>query len=148
MTAGHDINSPAQMMWTVKATGSLAVRRESFLLDGGYMAVGSIEPQFFAQLLAGLEFLADDVPGQVDSGRYDELRPAFAGRFATKTREECTAISVGTDACVTSVLNWAEAADSEHLPARRTPAPRFSGTPAPLPGTPPRHTTSLDDIDG
>ena len=61
----------SQMMWTMKATGSLRDERESFLLDGGapfyrtyetsdgkYMAVGAIEPQFFAQLLTGLELVA------------------------------------------------------------------------------------------
>ena len=68
----------AQMMWTMKATGSLKDERESFLLDGGapfyriyecsdggYMAVGSIEPQFFAQLLAGLGLTPEDVPEPV-----------------------------------------------------------------------------------
>ena len=161
----------AQMMWTMKATGALVDRRESFLLDGGapfyrtyetsdggYMAVGAIEPQFFAQLLAGLGFKADDVPGQFEAGRYDEMRAAFVERFATRTRDEWTAIFAGTDACVTPVLNWAEAASSEHLLARRTlvdidgvkqaaPAPRFSRTPASLPGTPPAHSTSVNDIE-
>jgi alpha-methylacyl-CoA racemase len=79
------------MMWTMKATGALTDRRESFLLDGGapfyrvyacsdggHMAVGSIEPQFFAQLLAGLGFAPDEVPHQYDLGRYDEMRTIFA----------------------------------------------------------------------
>jgi len=76
----------AQMMWTMKATGSLKDQRESFLLDGGapyyrtyetsdgeYMAVGSIEPQFFAQLISGLGLSADEVPNQFepDSRRVD-----------------------------------------------------------------------------
>src|SRR3954469_4221191 len=65
----------AQMMWTMKSTGALRDERESFLLDGGapfyrvyetadgkHVAVGSIEPQFFAQLLAGLELEPDEVP--------------------------------------------------------------------------------------
>ena len=39
------------------------------------MAVGAIEPQFFAQLLARLELTVDDVPGQFESGRYDESAP-------------------------------------------------------------------------
>ena len=68
----------AQMMWTMKSTGALRDERESFLLDGGapfyrcyetadgkYMAVGAIEPQFFAALLAGLGFAADEVPEPV-----------------------------------------------------------------------------------
>jgi len=69
----------AQMMWTMKSTGSLRNRRESFLLDGGapfyrcyetsdgkYVAVGAIEPQFFAALLSGLGLSPDEVPGQLD----------------------------------------------------------------------------------
>ena len=71
----------AQMMWTMKAIGSLRDERESFLLDGGapfyrcyetsdgkYMAVGAIEPQFFAELLTGLGLSADEVPNQLDLG--------------------------------------------------------------------------------
>lgn len=160
----------AQMMWTMRATGSLRDERESFLLDGGapyyrtyetsdggYMAVGSIEPQFFAQLLAGLGLSADEIPGQFELARYDEMRAILTERFATKTRAEWTEIFAGTDACVTPVLTWGEAADNEHLRARSTllsidgvdqaaPAPRFSRTPAGTPGTPPKGTTAIEDI--
>ncbi|MCV7215885.1 CoA transferase [Mycobacterium crocinum] len=161
----------AQMMWTMKATGSLTDQRESFLLDGGapfyrvyetadggYMAVGAIEPQFFAQLLAGLGLSADDVPGQYDRARYPEMRELFTRTFAGKTRDEWTTIFAGTDACVTPVLSWTEAAAGEHLLARRTlidvdgtqqaaPAPRFSRSAAGPVGPPPQATTSLADID-
>ncbi len=161
----------AQMMWTMKATGSLTDQRESFLLDGGapfyrvyetadggYMAVGAIEPQFFAQLLAGLGLSADDVPGQYDRTRYPEMRELFSRTFAGKTRDEWTTIFAGTDACVTPVLSWTEAAAGEHLLARRTlidvdgtqqaaPAPRFSRSAAGPVGPPPQATTSLADID-
>ncbi|OMB97215.1 carnitine dehydratase [Mycobacterium sp. NS-7484] len=160
----------SQMMWTMRATGSLRDERESFLLDGGapyyrtyetsdggYMAVGAIEPQFFAQLVAGLGLDAAAIPGQFELARYDELRDIFTERFATKTRDEWTEIFAGTDACVTPVLTWGEAAESEHLRARSTlvsvdgvaqaaPAPRFSRTAAGTPGQPPQASTSLDDI--
>lgn len=160
----------SQMMWTMRATGSLRDERESFLLDGGapyyrtyetsdggYMAVGSIEPQFFAQLLTGLGLNADEIPGQFELARYDEMREILTERFATKTRDEWTKIFAGTDACVTPVLTWGEAADNEHLRARSTlievggveqaaPAPRFSRTPAGAPGTPPQGTTAIEDI--
>lgn len=160
----------AQMMWTMRATGSLRDERESFLLDGGapyyrtyetsdggYMAVGSIEPQFFAQLLAGLGLSADEIPGQFELARYDEMRAILTERFATKTRDEWTEVFAGTDACVTPVLTWGEAAENEHLRARSTlvsvdgvdqaaPAPRFSRTPAGTPGTPPKGTTAIEDI--
>lgn len=161
----------AQMMWTMKATGSLADQRESFLLDGGapfyrtyaaadggYLAVGSIEPQFFAALLTGLGLSADELPGQFDRDRWPQLREVFEARFAERTRDEWVAVFDGTDACVTPVLTWAEAADSAHLLTRHTlvdvdgvrqaaPAPRFSRTPAGPVGTPPRHTTPIVDLD-
>lgn len=160
----------AQMMWTMKSTGTLRDQRESFLLDGGapfyrtyecsdggYMAVGSIEPQFFAQLLSGLGLSADDVPNQFDLGRYDEMRTIFAERFASKSRAEWTAVFAGTDACVTPVLTWTEAAVDEHLTALSTvvtaggveqaaPAPRFSRTPAGPVGAPPNGTTPIDQV--
>jgi alpha-methylacyl-CoA racemase len=160
----------AQMMWTINATGNLRDQRESFMLDGGapfyrtyetadggYMAVGSIEPQFFAALLTGLGLSPDEVPPQSDAGRYDEMRALFTDRFATRTRDEWTTTFAGTDACVTPVLTWTEAAANQHLRQRATliepdgvtqaaPAPRFSRTPAGRVGTPPAATTALDEI--
>jgi alpha-methylacyl-CoA racemase len=160
----------SQMMWTMKATGSLRDERESFLLDGGapfyrtyetsdgrYMAVGAIEPQFFAELLRGLELTADDVPSQFEVGAYQTMQKIFTERFASKTRDEWTQVFAGTDACVTPVLTWTEAAENEHLRARSTvldnggveqaaPAPRFSRTPSGPVGTPPKNTTALDEI--
>jgi alpha-methylacyl-CoA racemase len=160
----------AQMMWTMKATGALKDQRESFLLDGGapyyrtyetadgqHMAVGSIEPQFFSQLLAGLELSADEVPSQFELGRYPEMQQIFTERFATKTRAEWSEIFEGTDACVTPVLTWTEAAENEHLRARGTvvqvdgvdqaaAAPRFSRTPAGPIGSPPQEATALNEI--
>lgn len=160
----------AQMMWTMKSTGSLQDQRESFLLDGGapyyrtyetsdgqYMAVGAIEPQFFAQLVSGLGLAPDELPNQFDLGRYDEMREIFAQRFATRTRAEWTEVFDGTDSCVTPVLTWTEAALDEHLLARGTvvtangvdqaaPAPRFSRTPSGPVGSPPSGTTPLDQI--
>src|ERR1700709_2018434 len=115
----------------MKATGSLKGEREAFMLDGGapfyrtyetsdghYMAVGSIEPQFFAQLLSGLGLSADEVPGQFERDRYDEMRTTFTDRFTSRTRAEWTDVFAGTDACVTPVLTWTEAAQNEHLRAR------------------------------
>lgn len=160
----------SQMMWTMRATGALQDQRESFLLDGGapyyrtyetsdgkHMAVGAIEPQFFAQMVAGLGLSAEEIPGQFELARYDELRVILTDRFASKTRDEWTAIFAGTDACVTPVLTWGEAAENDHLRARETlvavdgvdqaaPAPRFSRTPAPTPGTPPQGSHEIGEI--
>jgi alpha-methylacyl-CoA racemase len=160
----------AQMMWTMKSTGALRDERESFLLDGGapfyrcyetsdgkYMAVGAIEPQFFAALLTGLGLSPDDVPGQLDIVSYQRMYDVFAERFASRTRDEWTQVFGGTDACVTPVLTWREAAVGDHLKARSTvitahgveqaaPAPRFSRTPAGPVGPPPPTTTPIDEI--
>lgn len=159
-----------QVMWTMKATGSLRDERESFLLDGGapfyrtyatadggHVAVGAIEPQFFAQLLTGLGLSAEQVGDQYDRAGYPRMRALFTERFAGRTRDEWTAVFAGTDACVTPVLTWREAAADEHLRARATivdldgvdqaaPAPRFSRTPAGVPGRPPQETTPIDEI--
>ena len=121
------------------------------------MAVGAIEPQFFAHLLVGLSLKADDVPTQSDVGRYDEMRMIFAERFASKTRDEWSAVFAGTDACVTPVLTWTEASANEHLAARSTivtndgvyqaaPAPRFSRTPSGPVRTPPGGATPIEDV--
>jgi alpha-methylacyl-CoA racemase len=160
----------AQMMWTMKAIGSLRDKRESFLLDGGapfyrcyetsdgkYMAVGAIEPQFFAALLTGLGLSPDEVPGQLEIGSYPQMYDVFAQRFASRTRDEWTEVFAGTDACVTPVLTWSEAATDDHLNARSTvitahgveqaaPAPRFSRTPPGPVGPPPAATTPIDEI--
>ncbi|GAB3218237.1 CaiB/BaiF CoA transferase family protein [Mycolicibacterium hippocampi] len=160
----------AQMAWTMKAAGTLKDERESFLLDGSapfyrtyetadgrYMAVGAIEPQFYARLLTGLGLSAESLPAQMDRSAFPDMQKLFAERFATKTRDEWTEIFAGTDACVTPVLTWTEAAHSEHLRARETvvtrngvdqaaPAPRFSRTPPDPAAAPPRGATPIDRI--
>ncbi|MBB2990777.1 alpha-methylacyl-CoA racemase [Mycolicibacterium iranicum] len=160
----------SQIAWTMKAVGSLRDERESFLLDGGtpyyrtyetadgrHVAVGAIEPQFYAQLLAGLGLAAEDLPDQGDRSGHPAMHRLFAERFAARTRDEWARIFAGTDACVTPVLTWQEAADNAHLRARATmvtahgvdqaaPAPRFSRTPAPPPARPPQHTTPAHSI--
>jgi len=161
----------SQMAWTMKSTGTLKDQRESFMLDGGapfyrtyetsdgkYMAVGAIEPQFFAQLLAGLGVWSSDVPNQLDAEAFPQVHKLFAEKFAGKTRDQWAEIFAGTDACVTPVLTWGEAAQNEHLRARSTlvtsngvdqaaPAPRFSRTPSAPVGAPPKTTTPIDEID-
>src|SRR5215208_6401387 len=123
--------------------------------DGKYMAVGAIEPQFFAQLLAGLGLSASDVPNQLNAEPFPTVHKLFAEKFAGKTRDEWTKIFAGSDACVTPVLTWREAAQNEPLRARSTlvtangvdqaaPAPRFSRTPSGPIAAPPKSTTSID----
>jgi alpha-methylacyl-CoA racemase len=110
--------------------------------DGQWMAVGALEPRFYAALLAGLGL--PDAPDRADPRNWPELRARFTARFAERTRDEWAATFAGTDACVEPVLSLAEAAADDHLTARGTyvtgdgmiqpgPAPRFSRTPGQLP---------------
>ncbi|MFF3721009.1 CaiB/BaiF CoA transferase family protein [Streptomyces erythrochromogenes] len=124
--------------------------------DGGYMAVGALEQQFydtFTELLG----IGDRAPARKDIARWGELREAVAARFRTRTREEWTAVFEGTDACVAPVLTLREAPGHPHLAARGTftdfggivqpaPAPRFSATPVAVttgPALPGAHTESV-----
>ena len=112
--------------------------------DGGYVAVGAIEPQFYEALLAGLGLDADDLPAQNDQARWPELRERIAGAIGGESRSHWTQVFEGTDACVAPVLSMGELAEHHHLASRGTivdvdgapqpaPAPRFSRTPAPEP---------------
>jgi len=109
--------------------------------DGRHVAVGAIEPQFFAALLTGLGLPPEWRALQNDAGRREELRALIAAAFVTRTRDAWAEHFAGTDACVTPVLGMTEAPAGEHLAARGTfetfagatvaaPAPRFSETPA------------------
>ncbi|WP_030441608.1 CaiB/BaiF CoA transferase family protein, partial [Actinoplanes subtropicus] len=113
--------------------------------DGGFLAVGAIEPAFYRALLTGLGLAdAPDLPGQHDRTGWPALRDRFARTFATRTRDEWAAVFAGSDACVTPVLSPAEAPAHPHNRARDTfvevegrpqpaPAPRFGRTPAAAP---------------
>ncbi|WP_077800985.1 CaiB/BaiF CoA-transferase family protein [Streptomyces sp. JHA26] len=107
--------------------------------DGGYMAVGALEPQFYAEFLQRLG-ARGEVPAREDTARWGELRETIAARFKARTRDEWTAVFTDSDACVAPVLSLREAPHHPHLAARGTftdhggitqpaPAPRFSATP-------------------
>ncbi len=109
--------------------------------DGGHMAVGALEPQFFAELLERLGISDEEFPSQHDRQAWTAMRSAFGGRFKMKTRDEWTRHFAGSDACVTPVLSMSEAPRHPHNVKRSTfvevdgvtqpgPAPRFTGTPA------------------
>ncbi|MGB7373008.1 CaiB/BaiF CoA transferase family protein [Pontixanthobacter sp.] len=120
--------------------------------DGKYISIGSIEPQFYAELrrLAGLDGDAA-FDAQHDRAAWPELKARLTDLFRTKSRAEWGAIMEHTDVCYAPVLTMSEAAQHPHNVARQTfveiagdmqpaPAPRYSGTqtatpaPAPLPG--------------
>ena len=136
------------------AAGSWKPEREANMLDGGahfygtyacsdgkFIALGSIEPQFYALLRkhAGLDDPAFDA--QRDPNAWPALRAKLAAVIATKTQAEWTALMAETDVCMAPVLSLAEAPLHPHNVARGTfvqvngvtapgPAPRFFGTPS------------------
>ena len=106
--------------------------------DGRYVAVGPLEPPFYAALLAGLGLDAEDLPAQWDPSGWPELRRRFTAAFAAEPREHWEGVFADSQACVTPVLDMTEAPDHPHLAARGTfvvdpvsggrvpgPAPRF-----------------------
>jgi alpha-methylacyl-CoA racemase len=108
--------------------------------DGGYVSIGSIEPQFYAELLrlTGLE--GEDLPRQMDRSQWPAFKEKLAGIFRSKTRDEWCRIMEGTDVCFAPVLTMGEAIQHPHNVERNTfvevagraqpgPAPRFSRTP-------------------
>lgn len=108
--------------------------------DGGFIAVGALEPQFYAELLRVLEIDPAEAP-QWDRARWPELKERFAAVFKQRTRAEWARVLERAEACATPVLSLREAPAHEHNRHRGTfierggivqpaPAPRFSRTPA------------------
>ncbi|SDT42621.1 CaiB/BaiF CoA transferase family protein [Actinoplanes derwentensis] len=124
--------------------------------DGGFVAVGSLEPQFYAALLQGLGLNDDpDLPAQFDFAAWPELRRRFTERFHQKTRAEWEAIFEGRDACVSPVLSPTEAPSHPHNAARSAfievdgvtqpaPAPRFTRTRSETP--PPMRLATVAEV--
>lgn len=95
--------------------------------DGGYMAVGAIEPQFYLALLKGLNVKAQDLPGNRDNrADWPILKSFFTQVFKTKTRAEWEKIFDGTDACCTPVFTHAELEAQGH---EQRPAVTLKGSP-------------------
>ena len=114
---------------------------------GGFVAVGSIETQFLAQLIAGLGLNPSDFAPSDDPKLWPGMRSRIAAEFEKQPRDHWTNVFEGTDACVTPVLDWDEALHHPHNTARQTfieingvpqpaPAPRYSRTPAAIPEGP------------
>ncbi|MEU6468183.1 CaiB/BaiF CoA transferase family protein [Streptomyces massasporeus] len=159
----------ATMIHGMLAAGGWQDRRGANLLDGGcpyygtyetadgrYMAVGALEPQFYAEFLALLG-VEDQEGARKDVARWGELREQVATRFKSRTRDEWTAVFDGSDACVAPVLSLREAPHHPHLAARGTftdhggitqpaPAPRFSATPTSVRTGPARPGADTADV--
>lgn len=113
--------------------------------DGGEIAVGALEPRFYAALLAGLGLTPEDAP-QYDRSRWPEITDRFAAVFASRDRDDWASVFAGTEACVTPVLSLGEAVSHPHNQVRGTfndqgapaPTPLFDGVrPATGPAAPP-----------
>jgi alpha-methylacyl-CoA racemase len=121
------------------------------------MAVGAIEPQFYALLLKGLELDPAGLPPQLDRASWPSMKRRLADIFRTRTRDEWTRVFADTDACVAPVLTPEEAAQHPHAVARGAFCTKFgvlhpSGAPrlsrsraAPL-GPPPRAGEHSDAV--
>ena len=107
--------------------------------DGEFIAVGALEPQFYAELLRLVGIDGDELP-QWERERWPELKQRLAALFLTRTRSEWAELLEHADACATPVLTLQEASQHPHNIARGTfvevdgvvqpaPAPRFSRTP-------------------
>jgi alpha-methylacyl-CoA racemase len=159
------------MIYGFRAAGTQREQRGANLLDGGApfyrtyetadghaIAVGAIEPQFYARLLDVLglsEAEREGMPRQMDRSQWPALRARFAHAFKQKTRAEWCALLEGSDACLSPVLSMSEALEHPHLRARGTfvelagvaqpaPAPRFSRSAPELP-RPPSHPAQDTD---
>ncbi len=159
-----------QMMWALRGAEAWNDEPASNLIDTGapfydtyvcadgrYVAVGAIEPQFYAALLHGLELTDAGLPPQLDRSGWPALRARLTEVFVSRTRDEWAQHFEGTDACVTPVLAWDEVAAHPHHAARGTlieldgvvqaaPAPRFSRSAPGTPGTPPDGPTAFAEL--
>ena len=152
------VDGTAQLMWMMQGFQQIgawnADEREANLLDGAahfydtyecadgkYVAIGAIEPQFYAELLARAEVTDPQFQAQHEAARWPELKQKLGEVLKTKTRDEWDALMAGSDACFAPVLTMVEATaysantersvytDVEGL-THPTPAPRFSRTPS------------------
>lgn len=124
-------SSMMSMFYSLSALGQWQEKRESNLVDGGmpyyrcyatsdakFMAVGCIEPQFFAMMLAKLEIDADGFGAQNNPKNWADQHAKLEAIFASKTRDEWAQIFDGSDACVSPVLSYVEAAQHPQNVAR------------------------------
>ena len=150
--------------------GLMSTQRGENLLDGGahfydtyetsdgkWVAIGSIEPQFYALLREKLSLDDSQFDAHMDSTVWADLTAKLTAIFKTKTRDEWCEILEGTDVCFAPVLTSIEAAQHPHNVAREAVvtiddvpqpnvSPRFSRTPSQIQGPPPAlgaHTTEV-----
>ncbi|HSS70091.1 MAG TPA: CaiB/BaiF CoA-transferase family protein [Casimicrobiaceae bacterium] len=149
------------MFWGMQAAGQWSDERGANVLDSGapwydsyetkdgeFVAIGAIEPKFYAQLIERLGLANEALPEQDDRAGWPALRKRFAAAFRARTRDEWCRIFEGSDACLAPVLTFREAAEHPHAVVRDAyltignvtqpaPAPRFSRTPGEVKRAPP-----------
>jgi alpha-methylacyl-CoA racemase len=125
--------------------------------DGEYVSFGSLEPQFFSELIRLTGLADEDLPDQMDRTTWPAMKDRLAAVIRTRTRDEWCQLMEGTDVCFAPVLGMAEAASHPHNRHRGTfvdvagveqpaPAPRFSRTPGAIAMPPPhagQHTIEV-----
>jgi alpha-methylacyl-CoA racemase len=125
--------------------------------DGNYVSIGSIEPQFYAELLRLTGLDGEALPWQHDRAQWPALKERMAVVFKTKTRDEWCELMEGTDVCFAPVLSIPEAIEHPHNVHRGTfvevagipqpgPAPRFSRTAPVITAPPPHAGQHTDDV--
>ncbi|MGC4250919.1 MAG: CaiB/BaiF CoA-transferase family protein [Sphingobium sp.] len=148
------VNSLLTVVHAMRQAGQLVPERGQNILDGGapyygtyrtgdgrYVAIGPIEPRFYAALVSHLGLDMNALPSREDRANWPALREIFAAMFATRSRDEWTAhFESCPDACFSPVLSLEESPSYEHNRVRETmvkldgvehtrPAPRLSRTP-------------------
>jgi alpha-methylacyl-CoA racemase len=125
--------------------------------DGKWMSIGSIEQQFYAELLSCLDLEGEDLPDQMDQSQWPMMKERFATIFKTRTRDEWCAVFEDREVCAAPVLSMLEAPEHPHNVARGTfvpfegakqpaPGPRFSRTPGELRSVAPRSGEQTDEV--
>lgn len=125
--------------------------------DGKHVAVGPLEPQFYAQFIELGEFDPAVFGQQVGPGDWEEKRALLAEQFRTRTQQEWCDVFAGSDACVAPVLDFIEATEHPHNVARKTyfdlnghkqpsPAPRFSRSACATPSAPTGEGADSEDV--
>jgi alpha-methylacyl-CoA racemase len=138
------------MTWALRAAGVWSEERGTNLLDSGapfyetyecsdgkMIAVGALEPEFYAQLLEVMGLPPRAEPPQMDRSRWEDTKRRYGEVFKRRTRDEWMSLALETDSCLQPVLSMSEAAENDHNRARGTfievdgvlqpaPAPRFA----------------------
>ena len=160
----------ASFLYGLRAAGAWQDERGTNVLDGGapfydtyatadgrHMAVGALEPKFYAELLDRLGLDGAGLPPQYDRSGWPELRARLTEAFAGRTQAQWVEVFAGSDACVAPVVSPRDAPGHPHNAARNTfidvggvtqpaPAPRFGRTACAPPSPPARPGADTNEV--